>query len=278
MFERVFFAFVLPVAFGAIAALIITHQPRNVIGWLLFLPALTIIIPVDVYIETFTNAPVHPPPLLLVSLWFSNWAWLLLIFPILFIPVLFPTGRPASPRWRWLVVAGLIMCGFFLLVVTFHPSFNTENQGMNWSVKNPIGFLPDLGNSFLIPWILGLLLLTILSVVSLFIRYRYATSIVREQIKWLLFACALFALFYSITGILMVAAPHSALQNLSNILWTVSLLAIPASIAVAILRYHLWDIDVIIRKTLVYSAADCSSSAYFFGRDHPAAILIRCDQ
>jgi hypothetical protein len=259
------FFFIMPIVFGFLAALIVSRQPENVIGWLLYLPALSGVLPIDAYIKTFASAPVQPPPQLLLALWFSSWSWLLLIFPIFFIPMLFPTGRPPSPRWRWLIVAGLVMCGILLFIATFNHSFSAENQSMNWTLANPIGFLPDLGNYFMLPWLSGLLLLTVLSVTSLFVRYRHAAAIEREQIKWLLYACSLFAAFYTANGIAMLIAPQSALNNLFGMLWIFSILTIPVSISIAILRYRLWDIDVIIRRTLIYGVLTVILGVVFFG-------------
>ena len=254
----------IPVAFAFLAAMILSRQPRNVIGWLLMMPALLGILPVDAYIRSFTSAPLQPPVLLVISLWFANWAWLLLIYPIFFIPVLFPTGRPPSPRWRWLLVAGLGMIAIFLFLVTFSQTFRPTELG--WSLKNPIGFLPpdDVWEKYFnVLWPAALFSLTLLSVASLFVRYRRAAAVERAQIKWLLYACALFAAIY--IPLWWISDLKTILNDIWAILFHLSILAIPAAITVAILRYRLFDIDVIIRKTLVYAALTATLGLVFFG-------------
>jgi hypothetical protein len=261
----------IPVVFSLLGALIVSRQPGNLVGWLLFLPALIYLpFPGEEYILTFASAPSNPPAKLLLAMWFSTWGWLLLIFPLLFIPVLFPTGRPPSPRWRWVLIAGLGMCALFLLLATFSNSFSTVDYGLDWSIANPIGFI-SVGDKFWtyfsLPWTIGLMALTLLSVSSLFVRYRRAAAIERQQIKWLLYACGLFAAFYVGMGIANVINPETSANTsaVADTLFALSILAIPAAIAIAILRYRLWDIDVIIRRTLVYGALTVTLATVYFG-------------
>ena len=94
--------------------LILTRQPQNPIGWLLFLPPLVGSIPADSYLQSFSSAPAHPTIFLILAAWYSNWSWLTMIFAVLIIPVLFPNGRPLTPRWRWVIVLGLVMAVSFL--------------------------------------------------------------------------------------------------------------------------------------------------------------------
>jgi len=105
--------------FAFMGMLIVTRQPQNVIGWLMVLPGVLGAIPNENYIRSFSSAPSQPPVLLILALWFTYWNWLMFIIPILFIPVLLPTGRPLSPRWRWLLVAGLALAVYFFLIASF---------------------------------------------------------------------------------------------------------------------------------------------------------------
>jgi hypothetical protein len=177
---------------------------------------------------------------------------LLLIFPILFIPLLFPTGRPPSPRWRWLIVVGLAMCTFLFFGATFAADLGpiSGEFAEAWTVSNPIGFL-RLDAFPLVPWLILLGIITIMGSMSLFVRYRSAAAVERQQIKWLLFACSLFAIIYVSPS--FSRAENSYFSDVMNaLLFLVAMPMIPAAIAIAILRYRLWDIDILIRRTLVY--------------------------
>jgi hypothetical protein len=254
----------LAVEFAFIAALIISRQQRNTIGWLLMVPAA---LPAmnfmsGLIIEQFPTAPAEPTVPLLLAVYFVGASWLLLIFPILFIMLLFPDGRPPSPRWRWVLRAGLGMVAFFYIWSLFWPTF-TLTELDDWTIVNPIGF-QSADTPFLeTAWFVALIALTLLCAAAPFLRYRRAAGVVREQIKWLFYACGLFALIYA-PGVVLVGN-----ETLLADAWIVSLplaiMAIPAAIAVAILRYRLYDIDVIIRKTLLYGALTGLLALVYFG-------------
>lgn len=253
--------------FAILAALIVSRQPRNAVGWLLFFPAMGFIFNAEPYIRSFAAAPEQPPFLLLLSLWYATTSWLGLIFPLFFIMVLYPTGRPPSPRWRWLIRFGLGMCAFFVLLVTFSRTYSAIDYDRDWEIINPIGFI-ELGENqglFFVLWGIGLISIAVLSVVSLIVRFRRAAAVERQQIKWLLFACAVFAASYAIAYPINTSSQWSAYQPVANMLWQISMIGIPVSIAIAILRYRLFDIDIIIRKTLLYALLTALLGSVYFG-------------
>ena len=87
---------------------------------------------------------------------------------------------------------------------------------------------------------------------SIFVRFRKASAVERAQIKWLLYACGLFVAAYAPLLILNVNTEEWLSSDLLDLLFVLSILTIPAAISIAILRYRLWDIDIIIRRTLQY--------------------------
>lgn len=250
------------VVFAVLAALILTRQPHNVIGWLMMLPAAMIafVAPIETYLASLPPAaPATPGIPLMFMLWFTTWGWTLLIFPVLLIPLLFPTGQPPTPRWRWVVFLALGMFAFFLFVVTFSETLGVT-PGL--VVPNPIGFIPlAAAEVWIIPWLGALVSLTLLSLSALFVRYRGAEAVERQQIKWLLYAFALFAAFYVSTALMS----DENRAGFMGLLFAPTMLAIPVSIAIAVLRYRLYDIDLIIRRTLVYSALTASLGLVYFG-------------
>jgi hypothetical protein len=239
----------LAIVFAFVYALIVSRQPRNTIGWLLLCPAIALAVPVQSYISS--SASSQPTALLLIALWFQEWYWLLLIFPTLFIALLFPTGQLPSKKWRWSVITGLVMVGIFVFFSTFTTQFIVTNSASDvvLSLPNPIGFIPP--DAFPLPiWLLSLGFLTVSSVVALIVRYRRAEVTERTQLKWLLYAAITFASIYVV--LLLFTTPEASSSNNLDVLIPLALMLIPLAIAVAILRYRLWNIDLIIRRTLVY--------------------------
>src|SRR5579859_2997908 len=249
------------IAFGVVGALIFGSQPRNVIGRLLIVIGLSLglgtVLPAAVS-GTVTSAADPSPQLLLVS-WFVSWSWWLLMGPLLLILLLFPAGRLLSRRWRW--VAGLLaVCfGAFLFVATFSAHIGTPDGASH--LRNPLGFLPEAALPiFLAPFQALLLAAVFTCTAAIFVRYRRAAAVEREQIKWFLYACAVFLLAFA--GALFV---DHAQVNAYTAVFDLALLGLPLSIGVAILRYRLWDIDVIIRRTLVYAVLTALLAVAYFG-------------
>jgi len=247
--------------FALVGALIVSRQPRNSIGWLVMVPSLLKVADTlsTRYPGTPEIAPAEPSAFFLLAIWLIGISWMPMIFSVLFLLQLFPTGRPLSPRWRWGIAAGLGMGVFFSAWTGFEAEWSL---GESVTVSNPIGFLsPD---SFPMGiWLVALVLLTLASGASLFLRYRRANPIEREQIKWLLYACGLFVAVF-IPGVWLSDAPPPAVDIWGDA-FALSLTAIPAAIAIAILRYRLWDIDVIIRRTLVYAVMTALLALVYLG-------------
>lgn len=262
-------ASLLPIASGGVGALILSNQPRNVIGWLLMLPPLAVLFEplIRFQVESVTVPPVSPSLPLLISAYLINALWVVLVFPLFFIALLFPTGSPPSPRWRWIVGWAVGMPIFFLGVAAFAREFGPDPgiSGVRWTVRNPIGFLSlEMLQTILIPWGVALGVLTLVSVASLFVRYRRATVVERLQIKWLLFACALFALGYT-PGLFVQGDLRGLAADLFNVFFPLAILAFPLAIGIAILRFRLFDIDVILRRTVTYALVTALLVIVFFG-------------
>ena len=242
-----------PVVFATVAALILSRQPRNTIGWLLMVPVGLYVIgtPLESYIDHLAPSSPEPTVPLLLAVWFSNWGWLLLIFPLLHIPLLFPSGRPLTPRWRWVSMAAIVWATLFVLLVTFSRQLTTPDLAFH----NPIGVLEeDTAERLAGVWVAGLLALVVAFVAALFVRYRRANDTEREQIKWLLYACAIFLMVFGGGTASGAGGSNSLGDDIWSVFFGLSLMAFPAAIGVAILKYRLYDIDLIINRTLVYGA------------------------
>jgi hypothetical protein len=260
----------LPITFALVGALILSRQARNVIGWLLMVPAVAFALsPITAsLIGSTPTAPAAPSFWWYVALYLNGVGWVFFIFPLFLIALLFPTGKPISPRWWWAVGYWISLLMFFLVVAALIDRIGPlgDTGEMRWSVPNPIGFITRDQQDviFGLPWGIALGALTLLSAASVVVRYRRAGLIEREQMKWLLFAVGFFAAAY-IPGVLTSGGMQGLGGAVLNILFLASTLAIPIAIGIAILRYRLYDIDVIIRKTLVYSVLTVLLALIYFG-------------
>ena len=257
----------LPLVLLIVAALIVSRQPRNTIGWLLMVPvgALLVAGPIANYIEGLAPSAPAPTLPLLLMVWLSGWSWLLLIFPLIHIPLLFPNGRPPTPRWRWVAVAAIAWAVLFVLIVTFSQRINS-NTTPQLILDNPIGILSqDTADSLGNVWAVGLMALVLLCVAAPFVRYRRASETERKQIKWLLYAGALFLVVYAGGDVNELNESTSLAGDIFQLFFGLSLLAFPVAIGIAILRYRLYDIDIIIRRTLVYSTLTLTLGLVYVG-------------
>ena len=258
-----------PMVFAIVAALIVSRQPRNALGWVLMVPVGLYVVggPIASYLESL--APSHPEPTLpiLLMAWFNGWNWLLLIIPLLFIMLLFPNGQPPTPRWSWVGVAAIVWAALFVVLTVLLQQINSATTP-NLVFDNPIGVLGQdtVERLRLIEaWIVGLLALVVACAVALFVRYRRANATEREQIKWLLYACALFLVVYVGDFVGGLGGKSSVGGYIWGVFFGLSVIALPAAIGIAILRYRLYDIDILINRTLVYGSLTATLVILYFG-------------
>jgi hypothetical protein len=241
---------VLQVGFGAFAvvgSLLVAKRPTNLVGWIMATVALMVaIFPAGGTYAAYVMATRGQLDALAVfAAWTQNWYWyVLLALAVIYLPLLFPNGR--LPSRRWLPVAVLPGIGTLGTVVLGALADTLEVEGAGYEIENPIGIeglafvedLPVFGvlNVLLVVGIVG-------GVASVVVRFRRSRGVERQQMKWFLYAAAL-----------MLLAPGEGLlpDIVSNVLFGVVLLAIPTAIGIAVLRYRLYDIDLVINRTLVY--------------------------
>jgi hypothetical protein len=268
-----------PVVFAIVAALIVSRQPRNALGWVLMVPVGLYVVggPIASYIESLAPSPPEPTLPILLMAWFNGWNWLLLIIPLLFIMLLFPNGQPPTPRWRWVGVAAIVWAGLFVLLTVLLQQINSATTP-NLVFDNPIGVLGQdtVERLRLIGvWIVGLLALVVACAVALFVRYWRANATEREQIKWLLYAGALFLVVYVGDFVGGLGGKSSVGGYIWGVFFGLSVIALPAAIGIAILRYRLYDIDVVINRTLVYGSLTVSLALVYFGGVTATQTLMR---
>ncbi len=248
------------IVFAVVGALIVSRQPRNTIGWLMmvFPVGFTVFGPLETHFVQQYLATQTLTPALFIFAWFSTWTWWLIIGPVLLIALLFPTGQPPTPRWRAVVWAlGLTFAYFVVVMATFGSVFSLSGIA---EIPNPLPHLPaSVSNALFLPFTPLLVLVTLLCVAAIFVRYRRAAAVERQQIKWLWYALVAFAAVYALLSL------TDQTQGWAEIALPATIILIPLAIGVAILRYRLFDIDVIIRRTLVYSALTALLALAYFG-------------
>jgi hypothetical protein len=193
----------LPAIFAVNGALIVSRQPRNPIGWLFFGPAaaMAVISPLEVRLAEIETAP----PLtvgVFLTLLVVNLSWVLLIFPLLHLLQIFPTGTVLGPRWRWLTWLEIAMVGVIVVSATFASSLGPLDG--SWSLESPIGFISQefFDGVFAAVWTAGLAVLGVGGVVSAVVRYRRSTVAERRQIGLVSYAIAAFAVVYTVLALL----------------------------------------------------------------------------
>jgi hypothetical protein len=261
------FIFVLDIALIAfIGALIVIRQSGNIIGWLMLAVALVTSLPIF-YDPAFINTFFPEPPRVLspgiwVLLWLQGWFWLVQMVLIFQIVLRFPNGKLLSTRWSWLswVSVGILIVAAVESAFTelFGPINNT------WEVVNPVGFMTrDVTDGISLLWVLGLLVLAAGSLVALVLRFRRGDNVSRQQIKWLLFAGVVLVIV-AISGLAFFSV-YSDSPAWLDIIVQIVLMTLPLAVANAILRYRLYDIDIIIRRTLSYSILTAALALIYFG-------------
>jgi signal transduction histidine kinase len=240
-------AVALIVGFAIVGGLLIWKRPGNAIGWLLSATGLAYAAGVfSLFLAHFRRTQSFLN-------WFG-WIWLFGIGLVIFVLLLFPTGHLPSRRWRpvaWAAGAGL---AGWVLGCAFAPRLFTASP----STPNPIGVGAPAGDVFLLMAVGGAVLLLatgLAAIISLVFRYRRAGVVEREQLKWLVYAGALIVLALLAEPVAeKIMGPSNTFNDLQNALTSGAVALVPGAIGIAVLRYRLYDIDVVISKTLVYGS------------------------
>ncbi len=255
--------------FSTVGALIATRQPQNPIGWIMVVAgfALGATILTGGYVDLSVAQPSGRLPGTRWVAWFAQWMWVPGFAPALtFLLLLFPDGRLPSRRWRpvgWLAVAAMVTLG---LGMAFTPGPFVDYP----EVRNPLGLAVLEGSVFLDDGGVGWLLLpasVVLSASSMVVRFRRVAGEERQQIKWFALAAAFAAVgWVAITlGYATDDGTDNPLLVAAQLLQLLSFLGIPLAVGIAVLKYRLYDIDLLINRTLVYGGLTAMLAAVYFG-------------
>jgi hypothetical protein len=251
--------------FATLGALIVSRRSKNVIGWIFLV--LSLAGGLQMFSGQYATVALFSRGVQLPSGAFAAWLSALMqssfVSSLIFLILLFPSGKLLSPRWRvvaWtagvVIVASLV---FFALRPGPIESFP--------SVRNPFG----IEGAPVLEWIGvagGVIVLACfaLAIVSLILRFHRSRGEERQQIKWFAYAAALgFMAILFVTLFDLPAVDERVDLLVETLVWTVAPLSLPVAAGIAILKYRLYDIDLLINRTLVYGALTAILAGLYFG-------------
>jgi hypothetical protein len=248
---------------ATVGAIVASRRPENAVGWLLCLSGVAV--GTSSFASQYAIYALLARPGSLPAgealAWIASWVLPIMIGLQVSYLLLFPTGRLPGRRWRplaWLVVA-FVSVGVALSA--FSPGAYLGSLG---PIRNPLG-VEGLTGAYKALLYAGAPLLFGAAVLSLFVRLRRAEGVERQQLKWFAYAAAMFA-----SGIVLIVIPlavdtPSWYVRAATAVFTAAGTAIPIAIGIAILRYRLYDIDLLINRTLVYGSLTVMLALVYFG-------------
>jgi hypothetical protein len=252
---------VLNVGFGAFAvvgALLVVKRPTNLIGWIMAAIALMVSIfnAGGAYATYVMLTRGQPDALAVVGAWTANCYWfVMLALALFYLPMLFPDGHLPSRRWLPVAVLAGIAASGFVLPRAFMDTLPL-NEAPGYRIDNPIG-IEGLGSVENLP-LFGVLLNVLLVVAfvgaaaSVVVRFRSSRGVERLQMKWFVYVTVVLVGGSILTSVIGVATGLRWLELFSFVLSMVALVGLPIAVGIAIFRYRLYEIDVVINRTLVY--------------------------
>jgi hypothetical protein len=252
---------VVQLSMASVGALVSLRLPRHPIGWLLLAigAGLGLRQSIGAYAEV-GNATATGLPADDFAAWLGQWTFIPIVAGgVILLLHLFPDGQFISRRWRLVALTSEVI----VLAVAASEALKPGNLQSIETVQNPVGatgWLADVVAALnVISGFLAVIALA-LAAVGMGVRVRRSSGIEREQIKWITFALGLIIIFLAGSAVL-----PDPLWWMSLLLALASLTAMPVAAGVAILRYRLYDIDVVINRALVYGALTAMLAGTYLG-------------
>lgn len=256
---------------GVIGAVIVSRYPRHPIGWIMC--ATAIVDGMDNFAFGYTAyaSIAHPgtlPGADIMVVWtaVSGSSAAFSITLLILLLLLYPDGRFLSPRWRLVAWLGIGAAGIWSPLAALKPG---PLEDLPPSITNPIGISESVWAVLepltgILQTLVGLCLLA--GAISLIVRLRRARGDERQQVKWFAYTAVFLAV-----GLLLFFIPGTDLGsartavNIAYALTIAGFAGLPIAMAIAIFKYRLYDIDVIINRTLVYAGLTGTLAVVYFG-------------
>jgi hypothetical protein len=240
-------------------AIVAARVPRNAVGWILLVlgTGMAFTLACGAYAEASATASAGPFPGDQWLAWLGNWLGIPVIFGATgFLLLLFPDGRPVSPRWRpvgWLLGAAVTLAA---LSSALTPGAIGEPGFAN--PVAPDGAAGELAVDFARVIDLLALPMLLLAAAALVVRFRRSRGVERLQLKWFTYAAAAAGV-----GLGLSSSAGGVAADAGFLVGLLALAALPVAAGVAVLRYRLYDIDLVIRRTLIYGALTATLGATY---------------
>jgi len=246
--------------FPVVGALIAGREPRNAVGWICLTAGFSLAMLGFSGQYALYAVQTHPGglPAGETAAWIAEWAYVPAVALLgIYLPMLFPSGRLLSRRWRSIAWLGVVSAVTSAAGAALLPGPLEDSVA---SVMNPYAVkgTEPLNGGF------GLMALCLLAAAaSMVIRLRRSTGIEREQLKWFASAAVLLAVVFGVVILLGVflGLPSGGLEDISTLCFAL----LPIAVGIAILRYRLYDIDVVINRALVYGSLTATLASAYLG-------------
>src|ERR671914_1303951 len=244
---------VIAIGFSTVGAVITPRLPRlNPIGWLFC--TIGLVGGVRLFVAEYAIVTLLAEPGSLPSrlpggetlAWVSSWVWVFHLGLFVFLALLFPDGRAPSSRWRPLVWG----IGVVIVSGTVSVALWPETARGFDPINRPLG--TEVATDVINPVETIVYALGLIAAASLFVRLRGSRGVQRQQVKWFTYAVAVLATSATLAYVVSESMGVVWLEWVSSVLVVVGVVGLPVAVGIAILRYHLYNIDLIINRTLVY--------------------------
>jgi hypothetical protein len=251
------------IGYSTVGAVIVPRMPaENRIGWLFC--AIGLLWAVLHFIGEYAIYALLAEPGSLpageLASWVYSWLWVPGLSLLMFICLLFPNWRLPSARWRWFARLSALATLVGMVLAAFSPGRIVLGLP---GIRNPLG-IEGLPNAYKPVQVLMLVLIAI-SVASLLMRRVYARGVERQQTKWFTYTSAVAASGAILQYIISEPLGLVWLGGVAYALILIGLVGIPISMGIAITRYKLYEIDLLINRTLVYGSLTAMLVALYFG-------------
>ena len=244
------FAGLYAIGFGGVGALLTSRRPGHPVGWILAVTGLVEAADFATFEYGLAASAGRSLPGSAYAGWVQLWIWVpFFTLVAVYLVLLFPDGHVPSPRWR---PVGWLAGGFAVIAIAglaFSPGSDRPNLP---GLSNPFGVAPAaVPIDAAVTGLAGLVGCAVLAVWSLVARRRRSTATERQQIKWLAWSGCLVAVAL-VPAVTLSLTPGTTARLASAALFA-AVLAMPAAVGVAVLRYRLYDIDRVISRTVAYA-------------------------